>query len=100
MWVRVTVDAGGIPTVQTPPDAAAKAEKYHGLVDAAMDAVEARYGRFFAMKRAGQYLQSGDFREYLNGSDWLRAIYAAQKMRSHAGRNKKLARIAEVVTAA
>jgi hypothetical protein len=96
-WVRVTIDAGGIPVVQTPPDAASKAEQYWKLVDAAHEAVEARYGRYFAMKRAGEYLQYGDFRQYLDGCAWVRAIHAAQKMRSHAGRNKKLTRIATEV---
>jgi len=98
-WVRVVVDAGGIPIVQTPHDAAGKAEQYWDLVEAARTAVEQRYERFFAMKRAGEYLRPGDFSEYLDGCGWYRAIGAAQKMRSHAGRNKKLARIAEGVAA-
>jgi len=90
LWVPVTVDAGGVPLVHTYPGAAKWARHYRELLEAARAALSARYGAIIERKRAGVYLDAGEFRLYCRSVDLHRAISAAAAMRSHHGRNRKL----------
>jgi hypothetical protein len=86
----VTVDAGGIPTVATPPQAVLLAETYRALKASVYAAIDARFGRVIAAKCAGEYLSGSAYAMYLEGTTLRRAAYAAAELRTHWTRNKKL----------
>lgn len=90
LWVSVTVDAGGIPVVNTPKYAAEYAKQYRGLVAEVRAAIEERYGAVIARKRAGEYIDNAEYSRYLDGCRLKRAVWTAEAMRSHSARNKKL----------
>lgn len=90
LWVRVTIDQGGIPVAHVAPDALSKAAQYRALTDRVRAALDRRYGALIARKCAGDYLSGAEFSAYLRGCQLKRQLWAAQELRSHAGRNGRL----------
>ena len=93
--VVITRDAGERPTVTPARDIARHrllAGEYRKVRDVARKRIEAHYGAAMRAKRAG-YVDPATFRQYCDGKRAFEAFWIAVGMRSHAGRNKALARI-------
>ena len=93
--VVVTLDAGERPTVTPSRDIARHrlaAVAYRTVRDAARVRIETRYRAAMDAKWGG-YVDAATFLRYREGKRVFEAFWAAVGMRSHAGRNKALARI-------
>lgn len=97
--VTVRTDQGPIPILGIDnPKAAAQAIAYRKLIDRFRSAWDARYGRVTRAKCQGEYLAGADFELYLNGGYKLAGLRAANELRSHAGRTRKLEALISEVT--
>lgn len=80
------------------PVAAEKARarrwEFEAARHAAREAIEARFGRLFAAKRAGEWLSGADFSDLCEGIRLVERLGAARKRRSHAGRMKVVKEVA------
>jgi len=95
LLVIVTRDAGERPTVTSAQNLAQHrllAGEYRTIRDAARERIEAHYGAAMRLKRSG-YVDPATFREYCEGKRAFQSFWAAVGMRSHAGRNKALAKL-------
>jgi hypothetical protein len=95
LTVAVRLDAGAIPHLETPDPARARlaAEQYRARAQRVQQAINDRYGRVMDLKRAGVYLDGGDYGHWCRGAEAQRALNAARQLRTHAGRNKRLEQV-------
>jgi hypothetical protein len=90
----VPVDKSGpMPRFMAPPDARRKAEEYTRLCDAFETAWQAKYGDIVARKSAGEYIRNFSF--YLEALEEWKAYNKACAMKTHGGRNKRLAELTD-----
>jgi hypothetical protein len=88
--VTVEYDAGGVPRVNVPPDAVEKAQVYRALVDRFTALWGAQYRAVTERKRY-ERLNGTAYSLYLEGLHAWQAFSVARNLRSHAGRNKRIA---------
>lgn len=89
LLVPVVVEAGRATVTPVAGEKArARRWEFEAARFAAREAIEARFGRLFAAKRAGEWLSGADFSDLCEGVRLVELLGAARKRRSHAGRMK------------
>ena len=90
--VPVTVEIGQLPRIEVKPDAAKRADEYRALYQQVRAAWDARYREITERKRC-EYLSGGAYSLFLEGQDQWAQVRKARSLRTHAGRQKKLAAV-------
>src|ERR1044072_6244665 len=83
---------GPLPKLMCSPDARAKADAYRALLAQVEERWQVRYGAITKAKYE-RYLDGSEYALFCKGGYARQDIGKAKQMRSHAGRNKKLAAI-------
>jgi hypothetical protein len=92
--VEVLKRVEGLPHIMMPTDARAKAETYRALVAEFRAAWDAHYAYATREKRNG-YVTPATYRTYMEGQEIISAFGKARGLRTHAGRNKRIAALTE-----
>ena len=95
--VEVVTRVDRLPKVMMPANALEKATAYRALVAEFRAAWDARYGYATKEKRAG-YVLPATFMVYREGQDVISDFVKARGLRSHAGRNKRIAALTATLT--
>ncbi len=95
--VEVLKRLEGLPRVMTPSNAAPKAEAYRALAAQFRAAWDSSYAHVTREKRSG-YIGPASFQRYLDGQNILASFGKARSLRTHGGRNKRIAALIASLT--
>jgi hypothetical protein len=91
--------AGAAPEVLPVPEkkvttATARREEWTLALAAAESRIETKYGEVFRRKESGTWLSNAEFAAYRLGRTAEKELYSARSLKTHAGRIKKVAKVA------
>jgi hypothetical protein len=97
LLVEVTKDAGGMPSLAIDPAAKLKGDHYRALCQQFESTWKPAYQAVSLAKGRGEFLNSSEFRAYLQSSRLRSAFGEAKQLRTHRARNRAIEKLIQAM---